>query len=106
MSGSKLGNPTDFQPVTVQSLTTRLDLAAGAIQIRKNGIEFRSSVPFNVWSEMTISLQTSLDPRRINCTGVVVACNGSRHTGYLVSMVFTNLTRQAQARLNAMAYSR
>jgi len=34
-----------------------------------------------------------------------VACSGSRHTGYNVSMVFINLTRQAQLRLHNLAYS-
>jgi len=36
---------------------------------------------------------------------VVVACHGDRHSGFLVSMVFTGLSRQAQARLTSLAYS-
>ncbi|MBN2507261.1 MAG: PilZ domain-containing protein [Verrucomicrobia bacterium] len=106
MSGSKLGSAADFQPVIVQSRTTRLDLAASAIRICRNGIEFQSATPFNVWAEMTVSLQTPLDPKRLNCTGVVVKCQGNRHAGYRVSMLFTDLTRQTQARLSALAYSR
>jgi hypothetical protein len=105
MSGSKLGNAGDFQPVTVQAQATRLDLPANSIQIRRNGIEFRSQSPFPVWTEMTVSLQTPLDPKKLECTGVVVACHGSRHAGYTVSMVFTNLSRHTQARLSALAYS-
>jgi hypothetical protein len=35
----------------------------------------------------------------------VVACNGNRHNGYTVSMVFTSLSKQAQARLDLLAYS-
>jgi hypothetical protein len=54
---------------------------------------------------MTMSLETAQDPRRVNCTGVVVACHGDRHSGFLVSMVFTGLSRQAQARLTSLAYS-
>ena len=42
---------------------------------------------------------------RIQCSGVVIACSGNKHTGYHVSMVFTGLSKQAQARLNSMAYS-
>lgn len=102
MSGRRLGNAVDFQPVTVQSKTTRLDLPAGAIQIRKNGIEFRSASPFPIWSEMTVALQTPQQPREFNCTGVVVACTGSQHTGFLVSMVFTDLSRQAQTHLTSL----
>ena len=96
---------TDFHPVTVQSETTRLDLPASALTFRKNGIEFRTLHEIPVWTEMTVLLQTPGDTARFNCTGVVVACNGSRHAGYTISMVFTNLTRQAQLRLHNLAYS-
>ena len=41
----------------------------------------------------------------IQCSGVVIACSGNKHTGYHVSMVFTGLSKQAQTRLNSMAYS-
>jgi hypothetical protein len=34
-----------------------------------------------------------------------VACNGNRHNGYMVSMVFTAMSKQSQARLNTLAYS-
>ncbi len=105
MSGRKLGNNEDFQPVTVHSRATRLELTAGAIRIRRNGIEFRSNTPFPIWSEMTVSLETPLERKAIHCTGVVVVCSGNRHTGYLVSIAFTNLSRQAQDRLTSLAYS-
>jgi hypothetical protein len=36
---------------------------------------------------------------------VVVACTGSRHGGYQVSMIFTGVSKQSQARLNTLAYS-
>ncbi len=101
-----MGHTEDFQPVTVQSKTTRLDLPAGAIKIFKNGIEFRSQSPFVVWSEMTVCLQAPLEQKAFNCNGVVIACNGNRHAGYQVLMAFTtNLTRQAQARLSSLAFS-
>jgi hypothetical protein len=105
MSARK-ANATDlFHPITVQAEAVRLDLAASALTFRKNGIEFRTLNEIPVWTEMTVSLQTPGDSTRFNCTGVVVACNGSRHSGYLVSMVFTNLSRQAQLRLHNLAYS-
>ena|ERR1051326_3382678 len=109
MSARKVGNADLFHSVTVQAQATRLSLSAGDIRIRKNGIEFRSSSPIPAWREMTIELQAPLEPRKLNCTGVVVACTGNRHSGYLVSMLFTNLSRQTQARLNSLAslaYSR
>ena len=105
MSASKLSNADVFRPVTVQSRTTRLDLPASAIKIRKNGIEFRSATAIPAWTEMTVALKGPLDPRKLNCTGIVVACPGNRHSGYLVSMVFMNLTRQEQARLDLLAYA-
>ncbi|HEY0457126.1 MAG TPA: hypothetical protein VGE41_12180 [Verrucomicrobiae bacterium] len=105
MSARKLTNIDVFQPLIVQSQATRLTLPAGAFRIRKNGIEFRSEVEIAAWTEMTVMLETQLDARKLNCTGVVVACNGNRHSGYIVSMLFTNLTRAAQTRLSALAYS-
>ena len=105
MSARKADGTHLFHPITVQSSATRLDLSASALTFRKNGIEFRTGEAIPVWTEMTVSLQTPGDIKRFNCTGVIVACNGSRHTGYLVSMVFTNLSRQAQLRLHNLAYS-
>ncbi len=54
---------------------------------------------------MTVTLQSTRDSGKVHCTGVVVACTGSRHDGYSVSMVFTSLSKQSQARLNLLAYS-
>jgi hypothetical protein len=42
---------------------------------------------------------------KLHCTGVVVNCSGNKHLGYRVSMLFTSLSRQAQAQLNVMAHS-
>jgi hypothetical protein len=53
---------------------------------------------------MTMTLQSPGDGGKICCTGVVISCTGNKHTGYHVSMVLTGLSRQAQARLSAMAY--
>src|ERR1044071_2372806 len=91
------------QQVTVEARQTRLVLSHEAVVIHKSGIEFRSPAPFNAWAEMTIELQTP-DEGRVNCTGVVIACTGNKHAGYHVSMIFTSMSRQAQARLSQMAY--
>jgi len=80
-----------------------LDLPASAVRIRKNGIEFRADNAIPVWTEMTVAMQTPADSRKVNFSGVVVACNGNRHAGYMVSLLFTSLSKQAQARLNSMA---
>jgi hypothetical protein len=93
------------QDITVESRQTRLNLSAESVVIHRNGIEFRSPVPFNPWTEMTVELQSPRDNTRLQCAGVVVACSGNKHTGYHVSMVLTSLTKQGEARLHAMAGS-
>ena len=92
------------QHVTLEARQARLTLSHDAVVIHKGGIEFHSPTPFTAWTEMTVELQ-SPDNGKVHCTGVVIACSGSKHTGYHVSMVFTSLSKQAQARLTTMAYS-
>lgn len=89
--------------MTVRAATTQLDLPAGAVRVRKNGIEFRSQQAIPVWTEMTVALQTPQEAKKVNFNGVVVACDGNRHAGYAVSMLFTNVSKQALARLNSLA---
>jgi len=54
---------------------------------------------------MTMKLQSPRGSAKVHCNGVVISCTGNRHIGYHVSMVFTGLSKQAEARLSAMAYS-
>jgi hypothetical protein len=105
MSASKLDTSGIFESESSDSpsLRTQLLLGAASVRIRKNGIEFRSDAPISPWTEMTVGLQSPRDGRRLNCTGVVVACEGSRHTGYVVSLLFMNLSRQSLERLNQIA---
>lgn len=103
MSARKIGSATAFEPVTVQARQTRLTLAPENVRIHRNGVEFRSVSPISAWTEMTVTLQSTKDAGKVHCTGVVVACNGNRHNGYVVSMVFTSLSKQSQARLNLLA---
>jgi hypothetical protein len=104
MSARKAGNVGSFQPVTLEARQTRLELSSDCVAVHKNGIEFRSPTPFAPWVEMTVALSS---PRggKLHCTGVVVNCSGNKHLGYRISMLFTSLTKQAQAQLNAMATS-
>lgn len=100
---SNLGSLQQQQQVTVEARQTRLTLSPEAVVIHKGGIEFRSSTPFPIWVEMTVSLESPQDAGQVRCSGVVVDCTGNKHSGYHVSMVFTGLSRQAEARLNNMA---
>jgi len=105
MSARKFESPSVFSAVNVQARQTRLSLTPEQVRIHRNGVEFRSLTPIAPWTEMTVTLQSTRDSGKVNCTGVVVACNGNRHDGYAVSMVFTSLSKQSQARLNLLAYS-
>lgn len=104
MSARKVQTTDSFHQVTVEARQTRLSLSPASVVIHRNGIEFRSATPFSEWAEMTLTLQSPGDGGRLHCSGVVIACTGSRHTGYHVSMVFTSLSKQAQARLSTMAF--
>ncbi len=106
MSTSKLDTSGVFQPFKVQAPQTRLTLPLSAIQFRRNGIEFQSQQALASWKEMAVDLQSPADGKKIHCTGVVVACHGNRHTGYSVSMLFMNLSRQSQERLERLAHVR
>jgi len=106
MSAKKYVGVSSFeQPVTVETRQASLELYADAVVIHKSGIEFRSPTPFNPWAEMTVALQPPGGGARLHCHGVVIACSGSKHAGYHVSMIFTSLTKQVQTRLNSMARS-
>lgn len=102
MSARKLHDPDIFETLSIEPQTTRLDLPSTAVCIRKNGIEFQSDTPIPNWTEMTVALETPGERKKVHCTGVIVACIGSRQTGYSVSMVFTNLSESAEARINSL----
>ena len=102
MSARQLRN-TNPEPQTAGS-EARLTLHHESVVIHRNGIEFRSRTPFAAWNEMTVELQTP-DNGKVHCAGVVIGCTGNKHSGYHVSMVFTTLSKQAQARLSTMAIS-
>jgi hypothetical protein len=106
MSARKIGSiDSQKQPVTVQGRQSRLELSTDSVVILKSGIEFCSPTPFNEWTEMTVALHSPQEHGRIQCSGVVISCSGNKHAGYRVAMVFTSLSKQAQQRLNTMAYS-
>jgi hypothetical protein len=102
MSARKAEIPNSFHHVTLEARQTRLTLSPGSVIIHKNGIEFRSATAFSPWAEMTLTLQ-SPQGGKVHCNGVVIACTGNKHSGYHISLVFTGMSKQAEARLSAMA---
>jgi hypothetical protein len=106
MSARKIESTGSYhENVTLEARQARLSLSSDSVIIHKSGIEFRSPTPFSPWTEMTLTLQSQRDGGRVHCAGVVISCTGTKHAGYHVSMVFTSLSKQAQARLSSMADS-
>src|SRR5450432_1029363 len=106
MSARKIGSiDSPKQQVTVEGRESRLELSADAVSVHKGGIEFRSPTPFSEWAEMTVALSSPRDGGKLQCSGVVIACSGSKHSGYRVSMVFTHLSPQAQVQLDSISRS-
>jgi hypothetical protein len=103
MSARKAELTGSLHDLTVEARETRLSLSPDAYVLRRNGIEFRSATPLSPWAEMTVLLRSPRDGGRVHCSGVVIACTGNKHSGYHVSMVFTGLSKQAEARLTSMA---
>lgn len=105
MSARKVESVSAFSSVSLQTRETRLSLPPEQVRIHRNGVEFRSETAIAPWTEMTVTLQSTRESSPVHCTGVIVACNGNRHDGYSVSMVFTSLSKQSQARLHSLALS-
>jgi len=106
MSARKITNQTNSeQQLTVNSRETHLTLSPDAVSLHKGGIEFNSTTAFPNWVEMTVTLKSPQEGATVNCTGVVVDCLGNKHSGYHVSMVFTSLSKQAEAQLSTMVAS-
>jgi hypothetical protein len=104
MSTSKLDTSGIFQALHVHGAQTQLTLSPSSVRIRPHGIEFRADKPIGQWTEMTVDL-FSVEGEKVHCTGIVVECSGNRHMGYQISMLFMNLSRQAQERLDLLAFT-
>ena len=104
MSTSKLDTSGVFQALHLHGAQTRLSLSPDSVRIRPNGIEFRTAKHIPQWTEMTVDL-FSTEGEKVHCTGIIVDCAGNRHAGYQVSMLFMNLSRKAQERLDLLAFS-
>ena len=102
---SKLDTSGAFQSLSLQTGETELSIPREYIRFRQNGIEFKSSKSIQVWKEMTVAFEAPGEREPFQCNGVVVACSGNRHSGFSVSMVFLNLSRRSQERLDLLAFS-
>jgi hypothetical protein len=105
MAASRSDSIIEAPNFVVEAGQNRFVVPPTCVCIRRNGVEFRSPSPFPVWTEMTVLLRAPDEPLPIRCTAVVVACDGNRHTGYAVSLLFLNLSRQSEERLRWMAHA-
>ena len=106
MSARKDQATSSFHEVTVEARQTRLSLSPESVIIHKNGIDFpQRRTLLRVGrddADPAVSRGTAA-----GCTAreSSSACTGSLDTGYHVSMVFTGLSKQAQARLDTLAHA-
>lgn len=105
MSAGRIERKTPSRQAAPASAGTTLNLPTQAVTIRKNGIEFASAKPLAPWTEVTLDIESSTEKRKVTCRGVVVACDGNRHSGYRVALLFLGLTPQTQQRLESLALS-
>jgi hypothetical protein len=105
MSARKLDSAPSFPRARASSRETKFNLSTRSVRIHKNGIEFRSPSPLDPWVEMTVELESPQTTRKLECAGIVVSCTGTKHTGYVVSMIFTGMTPQSEAQLGLLAHS-
>lgn len=68
-------------------------------------MEFRSVDPVPTWTEVTLEVESAIEKRKVACRGVVVACEGNRHAGYQVSLLFLGMTPQVRERLESLSLS-
>ena len=88
MSASRYDPSSVFPEFRVDTPQGRFSVPAGLVRVRRSGVEFRGPEPLPLWSEMTVVLQAPAMDEPLRCKGVVVACEGSRHGGYAISLLF------------------
>lgn len=104
MATGKLDRSGAFEPLSCEAAPTRLALPASQVVVRRNGLEFISPDPVPTWVELNVDLQYPEKQSRVCGTGIVVDCVGTPHSGYLVSLVFLDLSQDAQRGLTEMQW--
>lgn len=106
MSSGRLDRSGAFSSSDSTGRETHLTLKLDAVQLRPNGLEFRSPTPMVVWREMSVELEVGRDAKPFVCRGIVVSCAGDKYLGFTVCMLFLSLNPQAQQRLSQIIDSR
>lgn len=100
MSASKLDRSGVFGVKAQAHPEKQILLSPNAVRIGKNGIEFHSAKSIPLFKEMSMAIQTPGGAKSVRFDGVVVACEGSRNTGYIVSLFCPHLPPQMHARFD------
>jgi hypothetical protein len=103
MKTTKLDKSGMFEPLTVRSNEIEFTLPPEAVNVRSNGVEFLANQELPVWSELTIDLKSPRNNETIHCNGIVVGSSGSRHSGFVISILFVGLDPEAQSQLESLA---
>ena len=88
MAASRIDASLLRSTVVVETPQDRRQIPDRLVRLHRNGVEFRSKAPFQLWTEMTVTLDAPGGGPRQEGTGVVVACEGNRHWGYTISVLF------------------
>jgi len=88
--------------VVVESSGSHVDIAGDHVQLRRNGVEFWSPSPFELWTEMTVAMGVSGCCVQKHGSGVVVSCEGDRHRGFTVSVLFLGWVPEPDSSRNAV----
>jgi hypothetical protein len=105
MKTTKLDTSGMFEPLTVKSDEIQFTLPPEAVNVRANGVEFLSSQELPVWSELTIELRSPKTHNPIQCNGIVVGASGSKHSGFVISILFVGLEPEAQSQVETLSRS-
>lgn len=105
MTTSKVDTSGVFDDAAACSSEARFLLPTHLVAFRKSGIEFLSNLPVPLWKEVTVELQSPMESQPLSATGVVVDCTGNRHSGYVVSLIFLQMTPGSERRLARWAES-
>ncbi|MCP5518118.1 MAG: PilZ domain-containing protein [Verrucomicrobiales bacterium] len=105
MTTSKVDTSGVFDRPATGCGEARFLLPTHQVAFRKSGIEFLSHEAVPLWKEVTVELQSPVDRQPLEATGVVVDCTGNRHTGYVVSLIFLEMTPGCERRLARWAES-
>jgi len=87
------------------SLGNCVTLTKGTYKVRSSGLEFFSEKELELYTELSLSVEHPETHKVVNFSGIVINCAGNRHEGFLVSLVFTNITQEAQLSLFEMHFA-